>query len=59
MICMINRIWKITFSNWGKYNVTAPNIKRAIETIRKQRKGEYRNRIQDITEVELLAEDEV
>jgi len=53
------KIWKVKFGNWDSYNIEAPNVGCAIQKImsfRKRNHDTYMNRIQDITEVELIAE---
>lgn len=52
----MTRIWLVKFGSWTSISVVAPNIKAAINEARRQRKGMYSNRIQDITRVELEAE---
>lgn len=52
----MKKIWEVEFGNYTKIDVVAINIKEAIKRARSQRRGEYWNRIQDITKVELLAE---
>lgn len=53
---MTTRIWKVVYGNWTSIKIVAPNVKAAINEARKLRKGQYNNRIQDITEVILVAE---
>lgn len=53
------KIWNVKFGNWTNLNVTANNIKQAIQNAQIERKHDndnYLNRIQDITEVNLVAE---
>ena len=52
------RIWEIKFRDFDRINVVAPNIKEAIEKARILRKGQYLNRVQDITNAEILAEED-
>ena len=53
---MTTRIWNVKFGSWTSANTVAPNIKEAINNVRQSRKGEYFNRIQDITDVTLESE---
>ena len=52
----MTRIYNVKFGSWTNLNVEAKNIGEAIRKAMKLRKGEYCNRIQDITEVNLIAE---
>ncbi|MBI5697694.1 MAG: hypothetical protein HZC29_04225 [Thaumarchaeota archaeon] len=57
------KIWRVSFGRWTEVDVVAPNIKQAItNTINKRKKDDkfdiYKNSIQYVTEVTLLAEED-
>ena len=49
------KMWEVEFGSWTNFVVVAPNIKEAMNRAMSKRKGEYSNRVQDITKIELLA----
>lgn len=53
---MTTKIWNIEYGDWTRHKIVARNVKDAIKKSMAQRKGEYRARCQDITEVSLFAE---
>jgi len=55
------KLWEVEFGTWTKKVVNAPNPKCAMQIAMKQRRKEgdtYLNRIQNITKVDFIAEED-
>ncbi len=57
---MNTKIWKVSFdvqySSWSYVKVVAPNAKCALQKALSKVKGNYYNRLQDVSSIELESE---
>ena len=55
---MKTKLWSVRFNVYDRITVKASNVNLATKKAVSKLKGEWRRRIQDITQVDLLAEED-